>query len=341
MDTKLANLTPLSIAHSSQHAPVFAKRTKDTFEEKVRQGRGDVKKSKWNFLDYRDPPDDVPAMTDEEASKNTKESTVNHVNDGVDKKRNNRTPYKGTLSNVVTVKERARPRPQATFTTGTSRSGSSSPLPDDSPADPLHAPSVEPPANSPTTGFYNPLADPRLSAPKGSTLDIFKTLSDASLVLAKQTDSTRERLLTPKSSLKDTEYRQTNYPSDADDEKDAWVDTGPSNVDDDESGESDKENMPSMDANDAGLHEKLKAVSIGSKRQRGEGTEELEEGELDEGEERQIKKSTSPRVRSGSGIVPEVETKFELMIEEEKEAASLQSETAAGKGKYQAKRVKA
>lgn len=310
----LAMLTPLSIANSSKKMPRSTKRLKDTFEERVRQGKGDFEPSKYNFRDYRDAPDDVPATTYGEGSTDGKTRATSRRADGVDEKHDNQSRGKGVLSTVVVaVKEKARRPLQAVFTTGASRSGSPSPAPEDSPP---QTAVVEAPANSPTTGFYNPLADPRLTAPKGSALDTFKTLSDASLKLTETGGSAKKGQVSPKYNVKDAAYRQLDYGSDGDDEKDGLEDTDPSEVDDDEGGSSDKENMPSPDGDDLGLRERFNAVSLGAKRQRGEGTEGPEGDKV---EARQLQKLTSPSKDVGpsnSGV----EQALELLVEEGKQA---------------------
>ena len=87
--------------------------------------------------------------------------------------------------------------------------------------------------------------------------------------------------------------------------------------------ESDKENRPSpADDNDAAtLHEDFKRVTIGSKRQRGQGMEELEDGEIAEedelatsmdlGRRKKKKKNTSPVHSNLSSPLQAVEGKKE------------------------------
>ncbi|KAL8649029.1 MAG: hypothetical protein Q9210_004641 [Variospora velana] len=268
LDTKLAMLTPLSIARAPQKSPTSTKGTAPTFEERVRQGSGDLQRSEYNFLDYRDPSDNVPAFP---------KDPEDHA----------------APTAVVAVKEKARRRSYAGFPIVASRSGSLSPIPSDSSPITPHAPSAEAPANSPETGSLNPFADPQLCAPKGSALDMFKTLSDASLALIKAGGPAMDGRFTPSYSIKNPQYRQADPYSDADDERDGLEDAIPTISDDEESAESDKENKVPMDREDGGLHKQLKAISLGTKRYRGEGTEELKESEAPE-EERQAKKVTSP-----------------------------------------------
>ncbi|KAL8975452.1 MAG: hypothetical protein Q9197_000307 [Variospora fuerteventurae] len=268
LDTKLAMLTPLSIARATQKSPTSTKGTTPTFEERVRQGSGDFQRSEYNFFDYRDPSDNVPGF---------RKDPEDHA----------------TPTAVVAVKKKARRRSYASFSIVANRSGSLSPLLNDSSPITPHAPSAEAPANSPETGSLNPLADPQLSAPKGSALDTFKTLSDASLALIKAGEPAMDGRFTRRYSIKNPQYRQVDPYSDADDERDGVEDAVPTMSDDEESAESDKENKVPRDREDGGLHEQLKAVSLGTKRYRGEGTEELKGSEAAE-EERQTKKVTSP-----------------------------------------------
>ncbi|KAL9061809.1 MAG: hypothetical protein Q9206_000274 [Seirophora lacunosa] len=269
LDTKLAMLTPLSIAHAPRKSPASAKGTMPTFEERVREGSADFSRLECNFFGNRDPSDDILALP---------KDPTGHI----------------APTAVVAVKKKARRRSHLNFTTGASRSGSSSDMADRSSPITSHAPSAEAPANSPEKGSYNPFADPRLSAPEGSTLDTFKILSDASLALIKAGESAIDGRLTAKYSIQNQQYRQEDHCSDADDEGDGLEDAAPTILDDEESGESDKENKRPADRDDGGLHEQLKAVSLGTKRHRGEGTEELEGNGAAE-EERQIKKVASPR----------------------------------------------
>lgn len=314
LNTNLAILTPLSIAHPLKPSPVSAKKSKRTFEERVREGLGDFEKSEYEFLGYRDPLGDASATTYGESSNPTRTSAIANAGDDAEQKSNDRLHARGTLSTVVAVKERAHRRSRALFTAGASRSRSSGPSPEDSPLSRSAGLSVEPPANSPTTGFYDPVANPRLSAPKGSALDTFKTLSDASLALAKESESRVEGQLAPKYAIKDTRYRQADHGSDADDEQGEWQDSGSSTSNDEDTEISDKENVPPADADDSGLHKELGTMTLGTKRLRGDGSGELEEGEIEETEKRQIKKQALPGNRASVEDVAQ-------MKEEEEQAA--------------------
>ncbi|KAL8901016.1 MAG: hypothetical protein Q9207_005409 [Kuettlingeria erythrocarpa] len=338
-DTNLEMLTPLSIAKASKKAPTSTKRPKDTFEERVRRGKSDFEPVKYDFHGYRgSPDDDVRATGYGQVGNDCKVGATSRRANGVDKKHDNQFRAQGILSTVVAVKERGR-RPSQTllFMTGPSRSGSASPGHDqDSPADPSQTSLVEAPANSPTTGFYNPVADPRLAAPKGSALDTFRTLSDASLKLTDTGLSAHKGQLTPQHNVKDAAYRQIDYSSDADDEKGNLEDTGLPEMDDDDDdgGPSDKENMPSRDGDDSGLHKRLNAVSLGAKRQRGEGTDEADEA--DEAEARQPKKLVSPTTDEAPSI-PGAEQGLQLLIEEGKQGiAAVKEERQQAKKRFKA-----
>lgn len=326
-------LTPLSIAKASNKARTSTKRSKDTFEERVRQGQGDFEPHKYDFHDYRGSPDDLRATGYGRISNDYKVGATSRRANGVDKEHDNQFRAQGMLSTVVAVKERGRRPLQAVFTTGASRSGSPSPGHEgDSLADPSQRSLVEAPNNSPTTGFYNPLADPRLTAPKGSALHTFKTLSDVSLKLTETGLSAHTRAqLPPQYNVKDAAHRQVDYGSDADDEEGDLEDTGCPEMDDDDGGPSDKENMPSRDGDDSGLHERLNAVSLGAKRQRGEGTDEADE---DEAEARQPKKLASP-TKDEAPSIPGVEKALQLLTEEGKQGIAVKEE------RQQAKRFKA
>lgn len=142
--------------------------------------------------------------------------------------------------------------------------------------------------------------------------------------------------LRPRSSIgnRDIFRGETNSSSEAeaDDEKDgdgdgesepgSWESVG---IDDEGEilEESDKENQPSPADNNvaATLHEDFERVTLGSKRQRGQGMEELEDGEIaeedelaarmDPGKKKKKKKSTSPVQSSLSSPLQAVEGKKE------------------------------
>lgn len=248
----------------------------------------------------------------------------------------------GASSAVVAVKEKMRSRQKQFFIGARKSSSSSSSL-----SSPLSSPpndsSVQPPGNSPTAGFHNFPADPRLSAPKGSGLDIFKTLSDASLALTKAETEPGNDRLTPKSAIRNGDvYRVTSFSSDADadDEKDGESEEG--SWESDHSGDgggSDKENKASADDDDdAGLHEEFLKVSIGQKRQRGEGMEELKENASSEKDGLIIDGHSSGKRNSSANTLPRPSMPApEQMMEGSKEAV-VGSGTAAEE--QQSKRVK-
>ncbi|KAL8721044.1 MAG: hypothetical protein Q9225_002188 [Loekoesia sp. 1 TL-2023] len=326
LNTNLAMMTPLSIAHPLAPAPVSAKKSKLTFEERIKEGSAELEdiEVKYEFYDYRDLPDNVTRKSKGAASDSAKIPASTRTIRSTNKSQAKDSHASGIPSGVVAVKEKTRQRSGSIFITGASGSSSASPLPDDSPLSPPRSLSIQPPANSPTTGFYNPTADPRLSAPKGSQLDTFKTLSDTSLVLTKAAQSTGHGQLTPKSVIKDMNYRRSSYSSDPNDAEDERSDT----AEDEGSEDSDKENMLLTDGDDAGLHKELKAVSLGTKRHRGEGMEELEEGEINEDEEVQIKKKMPPADHATTGPVA-----LERKIREGKKKAALRS--AKGEDQYE------
>ena len=242
---------------------------------------------------------------------------------------------------MVAVKEKTRIRPShPKFTPGPRKlslsSVSSLSLCESLPTSSTGSPTWHPPANSPTAGSFHASADGQ-PIHRGSDFDILQTLSSASLALTKAKSSEANGQLTPRSSIgnRDMFRGETNSSSEAeaDDEKDgdgeseegSWESVGI-----DEEGdileESDKENQPSpADNNDAAtLYEDFKRVTIGSKRQRGQGMEELEDGEIAEEDElatsmdlgkkkkkKKKKESTSPVHPSLSSPLQAVEGKKE------------------------------
>lgn len=277
--------TPLSITHPPP--PILAPKEGSVGLENTEH--------RYEFQDYRDPSALVTANKSKETS-----STVKSSRD-TEKLEEDGSLGRGTTSTVVAVKDKTRrhsktklPKRGYKFSSPNSSSNESS---DNSPSTPRSSP-IQPPTNSPTTGFYDPTCDPRLlSAPKDSQPDTFRILDGASATLPEAIDSAGETLQSECSAaVKDARYRQPNYSSDSNDAEDECSDTT-EDEDEDDDGDSDKENTPMTDSDDADLHNQMKAVSLGSKRQRGEGMEELDEDEVSEREEAQAKKKMPPADR--------------------------------------------
>ena len=305
LDSKLAMITPLSISYPLRTAQVSTRGSKRTFEERVKDGSAGFEdcEHRHEFHDYRDPADRRPSTTQEAVSNSKKVFVDTPFSIGTDSIPT-KSSYGGrTPSTVLAIKEKARRPSKSSFAIGprrSDRSSFSSPSPNDTPSSPGYEPSIQPPANSPTAGFYNPIADPRRKPPKGSQLDTFKTLSDASLALSKATPPGQ---LSPTSAVKDRNYRQLIYSSDTNDAEDERSNT---TDDQEEFEDSDKENVKLNDGDDAGLHGRLREISLGAKRFRGEGMEELEEGEiLEEDDEAKMKKRVplGDRADTGPGIL--------------------------------------
>ncbi|KAL9641315.1 MAG: hypothetical protein Q9204_000109 [Flavoplaca sp. TL-2023a] len=328
LGTRLANLTPLSIAHPKYKTPVFTKPEELSFETRVKEGSHDptkIAKAEYGFDDYRDPHNEASSPLRQVHGKDGKRSISAQA-----------APDMNGRSSVVAVKEKTRIRPShPKFTPGPRKlslsSVSSLSLCEFLPSSPTGSPTRHPPANSPTAGSFHASADGQ-PIHRGSDFDILQTLSSASLALTKAKSSEANDQLRPRSSIgnRDTFRGETNSSSEAeaDDEKDgdgeseegSWESV---DVDDEEERfkESDKENQPSPADNDAAtLHEDFKRVTIGSKRQRGQGMEELEDGEIAEEDElatsmdlgrRKKKKSTSPVYSNLSSPLQAVEGKKE------------------------------
>ncbi|KAL8806349.1 MAG: hypothetical protein Q9182_001379 [Xanthomendoza sp. 2 TL-2023] len=302
LNETLANLTPLSIAHGKNSAPVVANEKEPSFETRDHQGTLSVAhrpEPTYHFDGYRDPSEDISNRTQDnprQLASNRPKRPVSSQSIYVTDNDRGSGHERRSCSAVVAVKERktshssplkfARGACSARARKSHSSSSSLSSLPASPPDDSC----VQPPANSPTPSFNDAFADPRRSAPKGSDLDIFKTLQDASLALAEAKTSTADGLLTPKSAIKNSSiYRGADYSSDvdadADDETGGQSEEGSWESDDgDDVEKSAKENTLSAANDDAGLHEEFFKVSIGTKRQRGEGMEDSAEGEIDGGD---------------------------------------------------------
>ncbi|KAL8862095.1 MAG: hypothetical protein Q9178_001550 [Gyalolechia marmorata] len=308
LNTALANLTPLSIAHCTYKASVNSKQKGPSFEKRVRDASYDLSKfqrPEYEFQDYRDPLTDIPEDPQRESSNGSKGSTSTRSTHDSDNVRRSPSKHKDSPA-VVAAKERTTTgNSHQRVTIGATKSRSSSvsslTLSEPPPSPPIGSP-AQLPVNSPSTGFYNPVADPRLSTHRGTEFDIFKTISSASLALTKAEKSSADGKLTPKSVINNNkifrEGSNSSSDADADDEKEGGrfgVGAGQSDDDDDDenSEESDKENRANRlftndDHDDAGLHEEFKMVSLGTKRQRGEGTEELDDGEIVEEDDESI-----------------------------------------------------
>ncbi|KAL8997362.1 MAG: hypothetical protein Q9169_003344 [Polycauliona sp. 2 TL-2023] len=280
LGTILASLTPLSIAHSKYKALVLSKPDELSFETRVTEGLHDPKKAakpEYEFNDYRDPLKDNSS----EIRQHGKDDT--HL--GPDA--SNRS------SVVVALKEKSRVQPShPKFNTGPkkakwSSTGSSS-LSRSPPSPPVGSPTQPLPATSQPTASHRVNAETQSPPKPGSNFDIFKTLSSASLALTKARDADPTG---PSIGNRDifrgnqTTSSSDDDNADADDEKDMNEASEQGSLDsvnaDEEGGgvpimeESDKENQRSSAEinNDVGrLHEEFKNVTLGSKRQRGEGT---------------------------------------------------------------------
>ncbi|KAL8706058.1 MAG: hypothetical protein Q9201_000880 [Fulgogasparrea decipioides] len=286
LNKQMANLTPLSIKQQKQKMPASTEEKKPRFEDRIKEGSYQMGKSppQYDFNDYRDSQGDASTKTREAG---TKRKLSADSKQGWEDFAEQRSKTQEAPSTVVAVNE-------------SSNSSEDHYSPPDAP---VGSP-VQARANSPTkSGFYKPTLNPRHSAPKGSDMDILKTLSDASLALTKAKESANDKSLTPKSALLDTSFRRMRYESDADeadDEKEGSSDREGSPSDNEEQEDSDKENLHLAENDDAGLSNDLNKVSLGSKRQRGEGVDELEEGEIVENEKEKEKEGSEAGVGNGN-----------------------------------------
>ncbi len=256
----------------------------------------------YEFQDYRDHLTDIPEDPQRESSNGSKGSASTQSTHNSDNVRRSPSKHRDSPA-VVAVKEKTTTRnSHHRVTIGATKSRSSSvsslALSEPPPSPPIGSP-AQLPVTSPPTGFYNPVADPRLSTHRGTEFDIFKTISSASLALTKAEKSSADGKLTPKSVISNNkifrEGSNSSSDADADDEKEGGrfgVGAGQSDEDDDDenSEDSDKENKANKpftndNHDDAGLHEAFKMVSLGTKRQRGEGTEGSDDGEIVEEDE--------------------------------------------------------
>ncbi|KAL8672979.1 MAG: hypothetical protein Q9168_002573 [Polycauliona sp. 1 TL-2023] len=305
LGTILSNLTPLSIAHSKYQAPVFSKPEELSFETRVKEGTHDPTEPKYEFYDYRDPQKEALTETRQLHGQKGKRSNSSQLT----------ADANGRSSEVVAVGEKTRIRfAHPKFNAGPRKPRSSSvsslSLSRSPPNPPVGSPIQQPPANSPTACSYNANADGPPTTHQGSRLDISKTLSSASLALtkaknsldangqstpARSTISNRDIFRGEREASSSSSDADADYEQDGDDEYEQGSLESVNNDDAEREThrESDKENQPSSTDNTnnnnndmARLHDGLKQVTLGSKRQRGEGTEglepEIEEGEIAE-----------------------------------------------------------
>lgn len=319
--------TPLSITGPLLPISRSEKGSKPTFEEQVKEGSAGLGDSqhKYEYNDYRDSS--IP----EAANKSMGKSPTVESRKDTDNAKVRQLLDRGIGSTVVAVKDKKR-RPSKTKSSmrghvfGLPNSSSDESM-GNSPSPPC-CPSIPPPTNSPTTGFYDPTRDPRLSAPKGSHLDTSKILADASIALSEAAESAGETQAECAAALQDTKDRQMGYNSDSNDAEDERSDTTTEEEDD---GDSDKENTPMTDQDDADLRHKMKAVSIGTKRQCGEGIEEdSEDDKVSESEETQAKKKMPP---ADQAVSRETELR-RIIAEKHAEEDALQAQGFGGSDTY-------
>ncbi|KAL8872648.1 MAG: hypothetical protein Q9174_001761 [Haloplaca sp. 1 TL-2023] len=282
-NAQLANLTPLSIAHSKWQAASSKKENGTTFEDRLKDGTlsSDNATPAYSFEGYRDtqaPKSTFAQEVQKHASHLLAKSTDPHEpKDGFSQYAKNHYNQPA----VFAIKEQARRSSKSGFATGSSKhhyhnsSSSASSSEDDNdnktPRTGLrHNSFAHPPDNDTSTS--NPSHNPKASDPA----DILRILSDTSIALSKAND------LTPKSAL--TSFRNPDYETDdndADDEKEMETSR---HAGDQETGDSDKENTgPSADRDDSGLHQRLRGVTLGAKRGLGEGVEDRDGGKKEEG----------------------------------------------------------
>ncbi|KAL8694693.1 MAG: hypothetical protein Q9218_000704 [Villophora microphyllina] len=348
-DKQMTNLTPLSFKQPKKTTSPSAKEKEPSFEERVKEGPPQSGESppKYEFKDYRDSPDSfsIKPRRVSNAKRKLSANALKEVDLAEVAEQSHRNPY--APSTVVAVKEKPRRPSRTAFAVGSEMSSSSASLSEDDrpPSVPTGSP-VQHPVNSPSRSFYNPLQDPWLSAPNSSELTTFKTLSKVSLRLSKEQEATQDSSLTPKSLVKDTNFRRLEYESDgdADDEKDELPQRNSSPFEGEDKEESDKENVPSKDDDDAGLHKVLNRVSLGAKRRLGEGIEESEEGAAKEGEN--VRSPTASSEKEPHSSDSQANTKSltssqqeSIMAPKEKEVPALHAVLADSEEK-KAKRVK-
>ncbi|KAL8945074.1 MAG: hypothetical protein Q9216_000058 [Gyalolechia sp. 2 TL-2023] len=286
---------PPRIVHPLSPAMQPRKRPQATFKKLTEEDSAEIGKpeDKYEFKDYRGSQ--VRAAADKSGK------TASIVNSSKDP--NNLQVKLATdreISTVVVKGKTCRRSKAGCSTRGDSSSspGPSSTKSTDDSCSPSPSSLIAPPPNSPTTHFYDPPRDPRLPAPQGSQVDTFEILSDTSFALTKAIELASKSQIDSPSAIKDTMYRHRDYNGDGSDAEDERSDT---KDEEDGDGDSDKENVQVTDRDDAGLHTKLKAVSLGIKRQRGECVAELEECEVTDGEEEQKGASRGAKRQRGSG----------------------------------------
>ena len=333
----MANLTPLSIAHSQYKSFVFTKPEELSFETRVKKGSHDptkIPQPEYKFNQCRDILKEASREPQEVSGKEGERSmSIQSASDATRRS-----------SVVVAVKEKIRIRPtQPKFTPGRRKPNSSSvsnvSLSGSPPNHPTGSPIQPSPENSPIAGCHHDNAERQLSTHRGSDFDIFRTLSSASLALTEAATSKVEGHLKPKSAMSNLDIfrgaaSSTSDDADADDEKDRddEIELGSWESADTDGAESDKENQKSTadNHNDAArLHEQFRMVTIGSKRQRDEGMEGREDTDTSKGDKsvnstgvakkkttkKATKKKTSPARTSSTPLQPPLDPKQGQAVE--------------------------
>ncbi|KAL8781400.1 MAG: hypothetical protein Q9203_001490 [Teloschistes exilis] len=344
IDKQMASVTPLSFTQAKTKLSSSSEEKEPSFEDRVNGGRHESAKSmpQYEFVGYRDPPSasSVKLQRVSNAKRKLSASALKEIDLEEIHERNCRDLC--APSAVVAVKEKLRRPSHGAFTVGPNRSSSSTSHSegDGSPSVPNGSP-AQYPLDPPTKECFNPLPDPCLSATKGVEVATFKTLSDASLRLSKEKESTQDSPLTPKSGVHDTNFRRLDYESewDADDEKEDQPhrEASPSGIGSQE--DSDKENnVASTDNDDAGLHLELNRVSLGCKRRLGEGIEELDGRTLQEMEKGSSHISSEEKKQSSHHGQPAMESPG--LSQQELSMVAQEKELAADSEEKKAKRVK-
>ncbi|KAL8954091.1 MAG: hypothetical protein Q9222_000070 [Ikaeria aurantiellina] len=282
-DTTLTNITPLSITHSKRYVSNPTEKREPTFEEQVKGGFPQARRPKpeYEFADLRNHRGHVTEKAEKVASKKRPRQSA---------KKHRFTRYlsdqeASSTIPAVTEQQVLNPAELPLSSSSSSLSELAGPSTFNSHDHTQVFPS--------TIHVYEPEADPPPHPPSGSDkTGKLPPLLTNTATSNPSTDTAFPKLTTtvPKSHA----HFQNQFDSDADDEKPYGIGqlSSSSSVSSLSSladeGNSDKENVPAAaiarsSSEDKVLNARMREISLGTKRLRGEGIEEVEEGKIDKG----------------------------------------------------------
>ncbi|KAL8716318.1 MAG: hypothetical protein Q9220_000223 [cf. Caloplaca sp. 1 TL-2023] len=274
LDTALANITPLSITRTKRHASDPTKKREPTFEEQLKKGFPQSKRSEpeYKFEDFRDDRVQASKKTEKLTGKNKPPGSA-----GQNRPSNPLSHRKASYTVLAVAEQEVFVSTQTQFSSSSSLSSGFESPSSFSPSDPI------PPIPS-KIQIYQPNAESSPHPPSGPE----DTTESLSMRTTTADTSFPEATTRPQKSHGEFCYQ---FDNDADDERPYGIghlspsssvsslSSLHSSADEDTS---DKENIPTADNEDKAFNTKMREISLGTKRLRGEGVEELENGEIKE-----------------------------------------------------------